>query len=623
MFFEQIQNSLKLSEHLSEHELHERLKQELVNCKSKNTRGHVIEGARYLLQVQGNEVCPQAYAKLWGTSLSTLERISKTIVGGDVVPFSNTEHVRVDYPREDTQLQRFLNFFSSLRTLYGYEDHFGHIVLQFNARRDVYEAAVSGDFFNEHAINEETFLTYWSRYGKEYHIRLGSEKCAKCAHYDDESAAHPETAEINKEKKVIHRAQAEAQRKASADRIQEAQLHRNSVLSLCCDNAAKIHLPRRAIPVSKESGKTHIDLVMSNVHNDGAQKARYYVHSSQWSEMGNTIVGSIYQTLTDIYMPSHRRLYLHFDNHSTNRCNLLLVFLYHLVLLDWFDVVQVLFFIAYEAKSRADSDHSAMNRAIKHVDIYDPKDFVECLHRHGIFANWMTEIRDWEHYYEDYKQEFPNISAPHEFQITKEGVRSKLLSTDEEWSNWNFGETDHRQKEPFKVLKSVPPTTKTMRLKDARVLTEDELESCEYWAEHVIPAGRNAFFRSLSQHGNGIANPPNAELQAPQPLRPDQLHPPSAGQAPQPAVKLAFGRYKDIEEDLYLETYDGKQSAITLTRAQKEFPKLYEELYNHHKSFRRWVQSAQTKPAKKRKVARTAKSTHDPNFSYEVEPSDE
>ena len=65
---------------LHERELHMRLKEALIDSQVDPTRGgHLIEGRKYVLRVSGHDVCPQLYAKLWGSSLSTLERISLDI----------------------------------------------------------------------------------------------------------------------------------------------------------------------------------------------------------------------------------------------------------------------------------------------------------------------------------------------------------------------------------------------------------------------------------------------------------------------------------------------------------------------------------------------------------------
>lgn len=317
-------------------------------------------------------------------------------------------------PTEETLKSKVKRFLEDLKDTQGYDDHRKHTVLMFNNRDEVYTAAVSSEGYGLETLNHSTFMQYWSTYEKDVHIRLGRERCARCAHFDDDSVVNPENALTDVRMKEAHKQHAEAQQQLSQQWATEARQKRESVLSFCCDNAAKIRLPKRAIAVQKESSLIHIDLVMSNIHNDGTNKASYYVNHEAWSETGASTITAIYRAICDNRLPSHRTLYLHFDNHSTNKCNVLLAFLQYLVLLDYFEVIQVLFFIAYEAKNRADRDHARMHVAINKRDVFSPQDFVEILLRNGIKCEWLTEIRDWDRFFKDFTGKFPDIQQPHQ-----------------------------------------------------------------------------------------------------------------------------------------------------------------------------------------------------------------
>lgn len=95
------------------------------------------------------------------------------------------------------------------------------------------------------------------------------------------------------------------------------------------------------------------------------------------------------------------------DNHSTNKSNCVLAFLYHLVLIGWFDVIELLFFIAYEGKSRADQDHSAIDKILAHENIFSPEDFERILLQHGKECMWLRAVRNWEAFFAEFINDFP------------------------------------------------------------------------------------------------------------------------------------------------------------------------------------------------------------------------
>jgi hypothetical protein len=401
------------SQKLKEHELHHHIKENLETCKDLEgaSDAHVIEGQRYQLKVMGHVVCPQAFAKLWGSSLSTLQRISKEISDPASHPHDSVHRTKADYLPEESLKDKFLLFLKELSYLHGYDDHRKHVVLTYNSKEEVYEVAIKSEGFGLEHMEHSTFMQYWSHFAPNYHIRVGRERCARCVHYEDNTNLHPENAQDNAAKRAAHKDQAHHQAVISEARGEEARTHRDTVLSFCCDNAAKLHLPRRAVAVQKESSKTHIDLVMSNVVDDSCNKSHYYVHHDAWSETSNTIITSIYRTLQMVRIPTQKKLYLHFDNHSTNKCNTVLAFLQYLVLMDWFDEIYVLFFIAWEAKNRADRGHAKMHVAINGQDIFSPLEFVDRLHQHGIWAEWMTDIRDWERFFSQFRSKISRYRA--------------------------------------------------------------------------------------------------------------------------------------------------------------------------------------------------------------------
>lgn len=180
------------------------------------------------------------------------------------------------------------------------------------------------------------------------------------------------------------------------------------------------------------------------------------------------------------------------------------------------------------------------------------------------------------------------------FHITKDGIRSKIFASDTEWSSWRSEKNDHSKKEPLKVLKQCPPAQRELYLLDVKLLTKEERDACRYWVDHVIPEDSSTFFSELARGNTGVVPVPAAAISGP---LPDVVRKATEPYLDNPVIKLVFGRFRELSNDLYVEKFNGEQQPITKERALKDFSQLYEDLRKSNRKFR---QSLEAESAPKR-----------------------
>lgn len=420
VFCEQLEEIINRSKQLKATDLHSHLQLSLRDSEVEDAslpHCHAIKHKLFVLKVLKHYVCPEAFARLWGSSLSTLERIVDQMYGASPPPLEfGAPHFNEQSIHFDSYKQRVCRWLDA-RAAEGHSDHKGHLIIAYNSRKAAIDDALHhSEGYDLEDCNPATFEEYWSSERKNIKPRDERERCKTCTGFDDELHLHPDRKEQIDKQRAAHKADTEAQREQSRRWEKEAQDNPGSVISVCCDShyASAIKLPKRDRTVAKEDSLIHVELQIGGYHDDGFKKPHYFVHHHQWSETSNAIITSLFRLLQKLRTEYHKKLYLSMDNHSTNKSNVMLAFLSHLVQIGWFDVIELLFFVAYEGKSRSDQEHSVVDKLIKHYNIFSPEDFVSILTKASRDCTWLRDVRDWEVFYKPFMVDFPDVSLPHQ-----------------------------------------------------------------------------------------------------------------------------------------------------------------------------------------------------------------
>lgn len=145
----------------------------------------------------------------------------------------------------------------------------------------------------------------------------------------------------------------------------------------------------------------------------------------------------LHRWLTEQNLVRYRKLAITADNHSTNKCNTMLAYLFYLVRnRGVFQEIEVIFPPAGHTKDRLDQAHSSASKSFASNQVDSISQLETYLSPSSRYTTkYMPVHWDWDAFFEPHLHKFKDISKPHMFRITAEGVRSRLWAADE-WSQW-------------------------------------------------------------------------------------------------------------------------------------------------------------------------------------------
>ena len=387
---------------------------------------HVISAQKYFLQFHGMPICPEAFARLHGVSLDFLERLVQNNASNSD---ADDAHLctNVTHSSQNDIKTKFLDFLDNIAEQEGQlNGHF--IVLPYSKRQDVLELAKKSKELEN--LNHHTFNTYWSSFRKNITTMDHGNLCITCGSFaeaiDDFGKKLHNLAPSNPESIILqhqiddtrfkwkeHSKRAEIQRNQSK-KWKEQCFNSQSAISLCLDYASAIQLPAPHHKIFDATRRSKLAVRLGAFVVDNFDQTFYFVHPV-FSETSNSIISALYQLLQQLLHPTHRKLFLSMDNHDTNKNNVLFFFLYHLILLGWFDEIEVLYFLEYEGKSRADLSHAHFFNGLRSTPLYSIDDIKLAHHSPSIRVQWLQDIRDWSSFYQqsNVSSKIQSISEPH------------------------------------------------------------------------------------------------------------------------------------------------------------------------------------------------------------------
>jgi hypothetical protein len=404
---------------------------------SKSNLDSTIQGLHFKLEFKGKSVCPKAFAHLYGVSAHEVETIvKKRFIGADrEQDFVGVFDPETSKPIEkgicatkihdDSWKSKVVSFLDMLAHEEGQRGWNDFVILPYARKEDVFR--IAKQCFGMNHLNLDTFKVYWSEernkiLTKEHKGHLLCTTCGKFQEQIDNLVKKIRSTavnrEINEKELSTAREQLHAHKQTAQEQQNESKKYREQardsphVLSLCCDYASCISLPRTHHMMFDISRKSKLAVRIGCFYVDNWSLSHYYIHPV-FTESANSVISGLYQVLQLVSQSSHRKLFLSFDNHSTNKNNSLFCFLFHLTLLRWFDEIVVLYFLQGEGKDRADTAHAHLFNSIRSAPLYSISDILESTHARSINLHWLQDIRDWDRYYSDIMHKLSNISQPH------------------------------------------------------------------------------------------------------------------------------------------------------------------------------------------------------------------
>lgn len=337
-------------------------------------------------------------------------------------------------PSDHSIRSKILAFLDNLAALEGQKNG-NFIILPYPKREDVANLAQAE--LGQDLIKIKTFLTYWSTDRRNITTIEHGSLCIDCGKFTEQldnltiqlhkqAPNTPVSADIQRKIEETRSLKDEHIKRAKVQRDLSRQwkntsYHSQSQLSICMDYASALQLPSTHHKIFDGTHKSKLAVRLGAFVVDNLQNTKYFVHPL-FSETSNSIISALYLLLQELYVPTQRTLYLSMDNHATNKSNSMIFFLYHLVLLGWFDEIQILFFIEYEGKNRADTAHAHFFAALRNHSVFDIDDIIASNRSHSIQVQWLQDIRDWASFYKqsNVSTAFEGISVPHKYEFLNE-----------------------------------------------------------------------------------------------------------------------------------------------------------------------------------------------------------
>jgi hypothetical protein len=384
----------------------------------KNDDSHKVSNTYFIWKLNGKTICSNAFADLHGIAIKTLHEYVLQYES----PIEHSVHdaatrLLTEERREETEKARVKRFIETwvLSHTSSTIPNGKFLVLPIAHKEDLWKAATESEGFDLNHCPDNTFYTYWHQLFPLLVTRQSRGACNECLRLSElQQSNDKKIADDAAEQKRIHKKITEIQRTQSDDFALKAETNRDTILSLCCDYAASVFLPHKRVLSIKDDPHKKIKLHIGTYHDDGAKKPYYFLHHEIWNECSNTICSSLWKIVQRNRLQTMTKMYLSFDNHSTNKSNTVLCFLQHLTILAYFQAIELLFFIAEEGKNRADRDTSALHKATDREDYWTPASIAQKLAAHGKSSEWLQEVLDFDKYYADYCFDFPNIQKPHQ-----------------------------------------------------------------------------------------------------------------------------------------------------------------------------------------------------------------